>query len=63
MAFLDDDRPGRPTGAQPGEALAELSVDELKARIELYRAEIARIEREIAVKQAHLRSAGSLFRR
>ena len=43
MTFLDDDRPKKKPAAQPGEILADLSVDELKARIEIYRGEIERL--------------------
>ena len=63
MSFLDDNEPRpRPT-AHPGESLADLSVDELKERVELYRMEIERLEREIEAKEKHLKAAGSLFRR
>ena len=63
MTFLDDDRPKKPPAAQPGENLADLSVDELKARIELYRGEIERLEREIEAKEKHRKAADSFFRR
>jgi uncharacterized small protein (DUF1192 family) len=63
MAFLDDDRPKPKAAPQPGESLADLSVDELKARIVLYRDEIARLENEIAAKEKHLKAAESFFRR
>ncbi|HEX9903632.1 MAG TPA: DUF1192 domain-containing protein [Propylenella sp.] len=63
MTFLEDDRPRKKATAQPGEALADLSVDELKARIDLYRGEIARLEREIEAKEKHLKAADSFFRR
>ena len=63
MSFLDDDRPKKPPTAQPGEILAELSVDELKARIEIYRTEIARLERDIEAKEKHRQAADSFFRR
>jgi uncharacterized small protein (DUF1192 family) len=62
MTFLDDDRPKPPQAARPGENLAELSVEELKARIELYRAEIARLERDIEAKEKHRKAADSFFR-
>src|SRR5882757_8897954 len=42
MSFLDDDRPKKKPGPQPGEILADLSVDELRGRIALYRGEIER---------------------
>jgi len=63
MSFLDDDRPRKPQTAQPGEPLADLSVDELKARIAIYQEEIARLEREIEAKESHLKAADSFFRR
>ena len=63
MAFLDDDRPKKPPIAQPGEVLADLSVDELKKRIEIYRGEIERLEGEIAAKEKHMKAAEAFFRR
>ena len=63
MAFLDDDRPKKPQTAQPGEVLADLSVDELKKRIEIYRGEIERLEGEIAAKEKHMKAAEAFFRR
>lgn len=63
MTFLDDNEPQpRPT-AHPGESLADLSVEELKDRIQLYRMEIERLEREIEAKEKQLKAADSLFRR
>lgn len=63
MTFLDDDRPKKTPAAQPGENLADLSVDELKARIAIYQGEIERLEREIAAKEKHMKAAESFFRR
>jgi uncharacterized small protein (DUF1192 family) len=63
MTFLDDDRPKKPPTAQPGELLADLSVDELKKRIEIYRGEIERLEGEIAAKEKHMKAAEAFFRR
>jgi uncharacterized small protein (DUF1192 family) len=63
MTFLDDDRPKKRATAQPGEILAELSIEELKARIALYRGEIERLDAEIAAKEKHLKNAESFFRR
>ena len=63
MTFLDDDRPKKRAAAQPGEILADLSVDELKARIALYQGEIERLEAEIAAKEKHMKAAESFFRR
>jgi uncharacterized small protein (DUF1192 family) len=63
MTFLDDDRPKKPATAQPGENLADLSVEELKERVAIYRAEMERLEAEIERKEKHLKSAESFFRR
>jgi uncharacterized small protein (DUF1192 family) len=63
MTFLDDDRPRKKATAAPGEALADLSIAELRERIALYRAEIERLEREIDVKETHMKAADSIFRR
>jgi uncharacterized small protein (DUF1192 family) len=63
MSFFEDDRPKKPPAVQPGEALADLSVDELKARIDIYRAEIERLSREIEAKEKHRQAADSFFRR
>ena len=63
MTFLDDDRPKKLPAAQPGENLADLSVDELKKRIGIYRDEIERLEGEIAAKEKHLKAAEAFFRR
>jgi len=63
MAFLDDDLPKKRANAAPGEVLADLSIEELRARIALYREEIQRLETEIAAKEKHLRAAESFFRR
>ena len=63
MTFLDDDRAKKPPSVQPGENLADLSVDELKKRIGIYRDEIERLEREIAAKEKHMKAAESFFRR
>jgi uncharacterized small protein (DUF1192 family) len=63
MAFLDDDLPKKLPPVQPGENLADLSVEELKKRIGIYRNEIERLEGEIAAKEKHLRAAEAFFRR
>ncbi len=60
--FLDDDRPKKVVPAQVGEPLADLSLAELKVRIELYRAEIERLETEIEEKEKSRRAADSFFR-
>jgi uncharacterized small protein (DUF1192 family) len=63
MSFLDDDRPRKKPSPQPGENLSELSIDELKERIALYRSEIERLEQDIAAKEKFRTSADSIFRR
>jgi uncharacterized small protein (DUF1192 family) len=63
MSFLDDDRPRKKPMPQPGEVLADLSIEELKERISLYRGEIERLEAEIAAKEKHMQAAQSFFRR
>ena len=62
MTFLDDDRPKPPSIARPGETLADLSIDELQGRIDLYRAEIERLTREIEAKEKSRKAAESFFR-
>ena len=63
MTFLDDDQPKPRPAAHPGESLADLSVEELRERIQLYRTEIERLERDAEAKEKHLKAADSLFRR
>jgi uncharacterized small protein (DUF1192 family) len=63
MTFSEDDRPKRRPAALPGENLADLSIDELHARIALYRDEIDRLTREIAAKEKSRDAAASFFRR
>jgi uncharacterized small protein (DUF1192 family) len=63
MSFLEDDRPRKPPAAAPGESLADLSVEELRGRIALYEAEIARLRAEIEAKERHLKAADAFFRR
>jgi uncharacterized small protein (DUF1192 family) len=63
MAFLDDDRPRKPAKAAPGEDLTLLSLEELDERIAIYRAEIERLERDIAAKRQSRQAADSFFRR
>ncbi len=62
MTILDEDQPTKRPSAHPGEDLADLSVEELRERIELYRQEIERLEREVEAKEKHLKAADSLFK-
>ena len=63
MAISDDDRPRKKPAPQPGENLYDLSVDELRERIDVYRAEIDRLTREIEAKEKRRTAADSFFRR
>ncbi len=62
MSIFDDDRPKKPVAAQPGEVLDTLSVEELRERIGIYRAEIARLEQNIEVKEKTRKAAEAFFR-
>lgn len=62
MSIFDEDRPKKPAAAQPGERLDTLSLDELRERIEIYRAEIARLEGSIEAKEKSRRAADAFFR-
>jgi uncharacterized small protein (DUF1192 family) len=61
--MFEDDRPKKPPAAQVGENLYDLSLEELTARIELYRGEIERLTREIEAKQKSRAAADTFFRR
>jgi len=63
MSLFEDDRPARKTVHEIGQDLSLLSVDELKVRVELLKAEIARLEAEAAAKGASRQAADSLFKR
>ena len=55
--------PGSRRPRRSGENLADLSLDELAARIELYRGEIERLTHEIEAKQKSRNAADTFFRR
>ena len=61
MSLFDDDRPLKKTVHEIGSDLSLLSVDELSARIELLKTEIARLESEKTKKGASRSAAESLF--
>lgn len=63
MSLFDEDRPARKTVHEIGQDLSLLSVDELKVRVELLKAEIARLEAEAAAKGVSRAAADSLFKR
>jgi uncharacterized small protein (DUF1192 family) len=62
MSLFDDDRPKKPTAHEIGSDLSLLSVDELKLRVALLQAEIARLESEIVSKDSGRQAAENLFR-
>jgi uncharacterized small protein (DUF1192 family) len=59
----DDDRPKRKITHDIGQDLSLLSVTELNERIGLMREEIARLEADIAKKQATRSAADQFFKR
>jgi uncharacterized small protein (DUF1192 family) len=64
MAAIDeDDRPKKKVAHEIGQDLTLLSVEELGARIELMRGEIARLEADIAKKQASRSAADQFFKK
>jgi uncharacterized small protein (DUF1192 family) len=62
MSIFDDDRPKKPAAHEIGSELTLLSIDELKARIALMQAEIARLEAEMTRKASGRQAAENLFR-
>lgn len=63
MSLFDDDRPARKVVHDIGQDLSLLSVDELKMRVELLKAEIARLEAAAAAKGASRAAADNFFKR
>ena len=61
----DDEIPRRPppSAHRLGEPLDDLSVEEIGRRVELLRAEIARLEAARTAKRDALEAAGSFFKR
>ena len=60
---IDDDRPETPPPAHiVGQDLSHLSVADLRERVELLRAEIARIEEALRLKDDVRNAADSLFK-
>jgi uncharacterized small protein (DUF1192 family) len=63
MALFDEEPPKRKADLVIGEDLASLSIDELGERIDILKAEIARIEEALAAKRESLGVADSFFKR
>ncbi len=62
MTLFEDDRPKKPKAHEIGCDLSLLSADELAARIDVLKEEIARLESERQGKMASRSAAESLFR-
>ncbi len=62
MSLFDDDRPKKKIAHEIGSDLSLLSADELTARIDMLKQEIARLEAERQKKDASRSAAESLFR-
>ncbi len=60
--MFDDERPKTPIAHEIGSDLSALSAEELRARIALLTAEIARLEAECGRKEAGKRAADSFFK-
>jgi uncharacterized small protein (DUF1192 family) len=63
MSLFDEDKPVRKPSHEIGSDISLLSVDELKARIAILQAEIARLDVEIAAKSSSRNVAESLFKK
>lgn len=62
MSLFEDHRPKKKTVHEIGSDISLLSVDELKARVGLLKAEIERLEAEVAAKSTSRNAAEGLFR-
>jgi uncharacterized small protein (DUF1192 family) len=63
MSLFEDDRPKKKSSHELGADLSMLSVDELRVRVGLLKAEIERLEAEIASKSSSRNAAEGLFRK
>ena len=62
-AIDDDDKPKKKVAHEIGQDLSLLSVDELAARVQLMRDEIARLEADMTQKRAKRAAADQFFKR
>jgi uncharacterized small protein (DUF1192 family) len=60
--MFDDDQVKRPSGHEVGMPIDTMSVEELKERIGMLKAEIARLEQAIDARQKTRSEADSLFK-
>jgi uncharacterized small protein (DUF1192 family) len=63
MPAIDDDKPKKKVAHEIGQDLSLLSVEELAARVQLMRDEIARLEADITQKRAKRAAADQFFKR
>ncbi|HZP68612.1 MAG TPA: DUF1192 domain-containing protein [Pseudolabrys sp.] len=59
----DDDKPKKKIAHEIGQDLTLLSVEELKARVQLLQDEISRLEADMAQKRASRAAADQFFKR
>jgi uncharacterized small protein (DUF1192 family) len=62
MAAFDEEAPKKKIPHELGEDLSKLSLDELAGRVELLKAEIARLEAAADAKRASAKVAASFFK-
>lgn len=62
-AIDDDDRPLKKVTHEIGQDLALLSIEELGARVDLLKGEIARLETAVAAKQISRNVADQFFKK
>ena len=62
-AIDEDDKPKKKIAHEIGQDLSLLSVDELAARVQLMRDEIARLEADMTQKRAKRAAADQFFKR
>jgi len=62
-AIDDDDKPKKKVAHEIGQDLTLLSVDELRARVQLLHDEINRLEADMAQKRASRSAADQFFKR
>lgn len=62
-AIDDDDKPKKKVAHEIGQDLTLLSVEELKARVQLLHDEINRLEADMAQKQSSRAAADQFFKR
>ncbi len=62
MSFLDEDRPKKKLAHEIGQDVSLVSAGELEERIALLKAEIARLEGEVAARNASRSAADAVFK-